>query len=134
MKLSGHPLNNKLFSKVNIMSFGNRSSYCSLRDAFTIKTPVFDESKIMANEQHTIDYHVIQEPPVEEKNATIKETFEDSRELDVCEKYQEHCSECKKCGVSMVKTYGPIGTGLNEILNLILIFILLWIIVYKPSL
>lgn len=119
------------------MSFGNRSNYCSLKDAFAIQATKFDETKIMANEQHTIDYHVIQEPiilPNVQTQEIVKETFEDSSQHDICEQYKEHCSECKKCGNSMVKTYGPLGTGLNEILNLILIFILLWIIIYKPSL
>lgn len=105
------------------MSFGNRSNYCSLKDAF--KTFTVDNNQIHNTEQHSFSYKVeqpeIEAPPPQEVELLSKEGFE------------EECdSVCNDCAVKF-KRYGPVGTSLNEILNIILICILLFIVIYKPN-
>ena len=117
------------------MSFGNRSNYCSLKDAFGVKTFSIDTNPIHNTEQHSISYKVDQPvlgpdtrqpPPVTE--GDIIETFKDTE----CDMVEKHCQNCDNCAIKF-KNYGPVGTSLNEILNLVLICILLFIIIYKPN-
>ena len=100
-----------------------KTSYCSLKDAF--KSPDFskeDDDIIIQNKQlHQIPYTIT--PQVE----TIKETFEED-----CEYIQKHLMSCTKC--SQHKPTHSIDLAFNEILNMILIALMIWIIIYKPKL
>jgi hypothetical protein len=110
------------------MSFGNRSNYCSLEMAFGTKLGAQEDLQLYNKEQHSVGYKIPQ-------GERIKEDFNDdaSDDLDVgCEKSQLHCAKCPDC-LYKKKSYGPIGTNFNEILNIILILSLMWIIIYKPS-
>ena len=117
------------------MSFGNRSNYASLKDAYGI-TQFAIAPEIQSDEQresrlvsYTIPEPVEQGPP---ELPEGKEGFEDAHDDVECHVVKKHCSVCGDCGMEM-KRYGPIGTTLNEILNIILIIILLWILIFKPS-
>ena len=119
------------------MSFGNRSNYCSLKDAFGVKTFSVDINPIHNMEQHSISYKVeqpvlgpatCQETIPEVAEGDIVETFKDTE----CDMVEKHCQNCGDCAIKF-KNYGPVGTSLNEILNIILICILLFIIIYKPN-
>lgn len=97
------------------MSFGNRSNFCSLKDAFP---------QIMMNEEKTIN-----PPPKIEyiaPKATIVENFEPENTENI--EKNEFCAECEHR-----KNYGYIGTSFNEILNLLLLLLLLYIVIYKPK-
>lgn len=106
------------------MTFGNRTSYCSLKDAFGVQSFSVDTVPIHNTEQHTFSYKV--EPEIEE--TPFIEKMSGLNHSDV----EQHIDSCPECAVRM-KQYGPVGTSLNEILNIILICILLFIVIYKPN-
>lgn len=86
------------------MSFGNRSNFASLSDAYGIDSFI---------QQEEPSYKL--KDPVEEYPQ--KENFVDIEE--------HHCKGCS-CHSKKLKPW------INEILNMILIFLLLWVIVYSP--
>lgn len=96
------------------MSFGNRSNYASLNDAFGIK-----EFGIVEEKSYTIK-EPQQEPitPSEVVKDIVVENFTDS---------SDKCS----CGCHTSKV--NIKDWMNEILNIILILILLYIVIFKPK-
>lgn len=97
-----------------------KTSYCSLKDAF--KAPDFskqDEEIILKNKElHEIPYTIQEE--------VVKETFEEE-----CEYIQNHLRSCTKC--SQPK-FNSLDIAFNDILNMILIILMIWIIIYKPNL
>lgn len=101
------------------MSFGNRSNYCSLKEAFN--TPTFDFTE---NE--------------DDKSYEIKESFtpesEASEETPVvrCNNVVSHANTCSSCYKSITKKQ-MLRNAFNEILNMIMIVIMIWIIIYKPK-
>lgn len=111
------------------MAFGNRYSYALLKDAYGITD--FDHLSANKVREDRIDNYNIPDPVEEgpEKQPEGKEGFEAEIE---CAAVKKHCSTCGECGMQM-KRYGPIGTTLNEILNIILILLVIWILIYKPS-
>lgn len=120
------------------MSFGNRSNYCSLKDAFGVKSFSIDDNPMRNMEQHTFSYkveqpqkHQVQEVEKIEEAVDPEEEIIENFHVK-CSSVEKHCGECKDCIVKF-KRYGPVGTSLNEILNIILICILLFIIIYKPN-
>jgi hypothetical protein len=106
------------------MSFGNRSNYCSLDDAFGVKSFSVNVSPIHNTEQHSYNYTV--DKPVKEALPIVEEL----QTLQTKEKFHDGSMDCN---CKKYKTYGPVGTTLNEVLNIILISILLFIILYKPN-
>lgn len=109
------------------MSFGSSIRYASLKDAYG---PV----KMEANEPREKTIAEVET----EKFVSDPEPAccaEDTSHGIECAVVQAHCSTCGECSAMMQpKKYGPIGTSLNEILNLILIFLLIWILIFKPKL
>jgi hypothetical protein len=111
-------------------------AYCSLKDAF--KSPDFyknDEEYTLTNKElHTIPYtipsYVAQTTDVTTVSNTdlvIKENFEDT-----CDTMVEHLKSCKRCS-SYVHKSKPQNLGFSDLLNMILIILLIWIIIYKPN-
>lgn len=86
-------------------------NYCSLKDAF--KVPNFSKKE-------------------EELNYPVHEVIEEFKEPELPECYyiQEHIKNCRSCSV-LAGT--PSDMDFNYILNIILIILMLWIIIYKPS-
>lgn len=103
------------------MSFGNRASFASLKDAYGILN-------FTSTEQ---DNYKIEEP-VQQPIKQIVEKFEEElpKEYITCDMVKSHCSDCNCMAVSK---YGPVGTWLNEILNISLICILIYILMYQPK-
>lgn len=108
------------------------SKYCSLKEAF--KQPVFfrneEEIIIPKSDPHIIPYtiqqtqedtRVLQEP--------IKERFEENEEYG-CEYVKSHISTCKHCSSG---SNSPVDIMFSDILNILLIILLAWIIIYKPN-
>lgn len=96
------------------MSFGNRSSYASLKDAFGVT-----EFEKTVETSYTIEKQSV-------APATPTETIENFSESDIsCNQVKSHCESCG----CMEKS----RSWINEILNLLLIGLLLWILVYKPA-
>lgn len=109
----------------------SKISYCSLKDAF--KTPNFtkneEEITLRDKELHTLSYTIKDEDENEDKgkNENIVGKFDGG-----CDYIREHVKNCKHCGCVVSKPLMDIA--LNDILNVILIFLMLWIIIYKPKL
>jgi hypothetical protein len=91
------------------MSFGNRSNFCTLKEAFP-------DIQMQPEKIHpTIEKYIEPTPvPQPEKVSVVENT--------------ETCIECE-----YRKKYGPVGTSFNEILNLLLLLLLLYIIIFKPK-
>lgn len=106
------------------MSFGNRSSFATLSDAYGI--PEFSSDP-------ELEYKLKQED-ISTQPDPITEAFDvEEKGVDIgvsCDMVKKHCSSCG-C-MQQHTSYGPVGNWLNEILNLILIGVLLWIIISKP--
>lgn len=101
------------------MSFGNRSSYATLKDAFGIT----EFEQVLTPREFEIEKKEISSQPV-----VAMESF-DETEIS-CEKVQSHC---KTCGcMNKVIDIRP-GSWLNEILNLLLVCLLLWVLIYRPN-
>lgn len=107
-------------------------AYCSLKDAF--KSPDFyknDEEYTLTNKElHTIPYTIPSYVAPTTEVATdlvIKENFDDT-----CETMVEHLKSCKRCS-SYVHKSKPLNVGFSDLLNMILIILLIWIIIYKPN-
>ena len=96
------------------MSFGNRSSYATLKDAYGITEfiPAVEETYTLKKEEISTVPTVLMESFTPE-TLTVQETY---------------CVDCNCKG----KRGGRRSEWLNEILNLILIGILLWILLFKP--
>jgi hypothetical protein len=110
---------------ISLMSFGNRSSYASLKDAFGVS-----EFTSQLEPSYNIPQKETQLPvvsPVAE--VPIIEKFSETEfESDVtCGQVKSHCDTCGCIEKKENRTW------INEILNLILIGLLLWILVYKPA-
>ena len=110
------------------MSFGNRASFASLKDAYGISE--------FTREPEEINYR-IEDPkkeavqvntpiPLQIKQQPVIETF---NEVVSCDTVKSHCSSCD----CMRSLYGPAGTWLNEMLNFGLILILIYILMYRPN-
>jgi hypothetical protein len=99
------------------MSFGNRTMYASLKDAYGIvefeKTEDKKEFQIIPEETAPQIVNVVES--FDEPNIT-------------CESVNEHCKTCGCMNTGMIK-----GPWLNEILNLLLVGLLLWILIYRPN-
>jgi hypothetical protein len=107
------------------MSFGNRASFASLKDAYGILE--------FSREPEEISY-TIEQPKVETIEVIppvlIKEhVIENFDEQINCQAVKRHCSKCD----CMKTSYGPIGMWFNELLNIGLILILIYILMYRPS-
>lgn len=103
------------------MSFGNRASFASLKDAYGIL-----EFSSTPEENYTI-----QNAQVSEEKQPIIEHFEEQTPHPkiTCEMVKKHCSSCSCMNKGK---YGPTGTLLNEFLNIGLICILIYILMYRP--
>ncbi len=97
------------------MSFGNRSNYASLNDAFGIK-----EFGIVEEKSYTVKQEETIQPPSEVVKDMVVESFT----------VEEDTGKCS-CGCHTSKV--NIKDWMNEILNIILICILLYIVVFKPK-
>lgn len=108
-----------------------KTSYCSLKDAF--KTPDFskedDEIIIQNKELHKIPYTIQQENQEEIQKETQKEIQKETFE-EGCDYIQTHIHNCSKCSHSKLS---PLDIAFNDILNMILIVLMIWIIIYKPK-
>ena len=93
------------------MSFGNRSNFCTLKEAFP--DIQMQPEKIYPTIEKYIDPTPVPQPQPE-KVSVVENT--------------ETCIECE-----YRKKYGPVGTSFNEILNLLLLLLLLYIIIFKPK-
>lgn len=101
------------------MSFGNRSSYATLKDAFGISE--FETN--LDIKEFEIDKKEISSQPI-----IAMESFD---ETDIsCEKVKSHC---KTCGCMNKSIDIRPGSWLNEILNLLLVCLLLWVLIYRPN-
>lgn len=98
-----------------------KTSYCSLKDAF--RSPDFskqEEEIILQNKNlHQIPY-TIEEP--------VKENFHEE-----CEYIQNHLKTCKNCPCN-ISSNNSLDIAFNDILNMILIVLMIWVIIYKPNL
>lgn len=103
------------------MSFGNRSSYATLKDAFGITE---FESNFDTKEFELEKREISLQPVV------AMESFDDTETEITCEKVQSHC---KSCGCMNKSIDIRPGSWLNEILNLLLVCLLLWILIYRPN-
>ncbi len=105
-----------------------KTSYCSLKDAF--RAPDFskqDEEIILQNKEvHNINYNIGEANP--EVEPTIKENFHED-----CQHIQNHLKICKNCSCNS-SSMNSLDIAFNDILNMILIVLMIWIIIYKPSL
>jgi hypothetical protein len=100
--------------------------YASLKDAFAHPAP-----QVQIKEEPEAVYKIDQEAPV----AQEKFYSEDSEWGVECDVVQKHCSSCSSCSAALQpKKYGPIGTSLNELLNIVLIVLLIWILIFRPKL
>jgi hypothetical protein len=93
------------------MSFGNRSNFCSLKEAFP--EIQMQPEKIYPSIEKFVEPTPMPQPQPE-KVSVVEKT--------------ETCIECE-----YRKKYGPVGTSFNEILNLLLLLLLLYIIIFKPK-
>lgn len=101
------------------MSFGNRSSYATLKDAFGIT----EFETTIDTKEFQLEKQEISSQPI-----VAMESFE---ETDItCEKVQSHC---KTCGCMNKSIDIRPGSWLNEILNLLLVCLLLWVLIYRPN-
>ena len=89
------------------MSFGNRSNFASLSDAYGIDSFTQQEEESYKLKEPVEEYPVVQP----KENFNVEE--------------EHHCKGCS-CHSRKLKPW------INEILNMILIFLLLWVIVYSP--
>lgn len=118
------------------MSFGNRSNFCSLKDAFRV--PSFDVN----------NFSILQMPPVQVQQSLGQPPqfqspqnpqLQQLQPLPLTQPYQSQ-------GQVYQQQYTPVNTpcencrnfslfkgSFNEVLNIILILLLLYIIIYKPS-
>jgi hypothetical protein len=101
------------------MSFGNRSNYASLNDAFGIK-----EFGTLEEKSYTV-----KEP--QQEPATPSEVVKDI----IVESFTDNPMEIEsgKCSCGCHTSKINIKDWMNEILNIILICILLYIVVFKPK-
>lgn len=116
------------------MSFGNRSNFCSLKDAFPdfqrvpekiINAPPEITFPFVDTRQHTYTPDAGTSRVVEKFDGQAEQTTEQNT---IQGKLDYHCPECE-----YRKKYGSISTGFNEILNLLLLLLLLYIVIYKPK-
>jgi hypothetical protein len=108
------------------MSFGNRASFASLKDAYGILEFSREPEEISYTiKEPTQEVQVMDQIPLVNDDPII-ETFD---EVTTCESVKRHCSKCN----CMKKEYGPIGSWFNELLNIGLILILIYILMYRPS-
>lgn len=117
------------------MALGSNMKYSSLRDAYSV--PVFNMSRADTERDERLPVYTVEKPNESAEPPQPVEKFhtgDDSGSLE-CSVVQEHCSHCSDCcdTITKKKKYGPIGTSLNELLNLILIFLLIWVLVFKPK-
>lgn len=92
-----------------------KTAYCSLKDAF--KAPEFSKQ-----EEIMIEDTQLPQPP--QLHQEPKEEFKGE-----CEYIQHHLKRCSACN------HAPdIDIAFNDILNMILIVLMIWIIIYKPTL
>lgn len=95
------------------------SKYCSLKEAF--KSPNFfkneEEIIIPKSDPHFIPYTV--------QNNNIEKFENDIKDINDCDYIKKHLTTCKKC-------YSSTDIAFNDILNMLLIVLLIWIIIYKP--
>jgi hypothetical protein len=105
------------------MSFGNKSGYASLSDAYGIT-----EFTNTVENTYTVESPITTTPDIPVGVENFEQTEDSHVTCDAVKKHCESCSCVKKHG------YGHVGNYLNELLNFILILILLWILVFKPSL
>jgi hypothetical protein len=94
------------------MSFGNRSNYASLKDAFGV---------LEFEEKQEPVYTIPTTTEVQQQPGPVGiESFEADNE-------QSHCKGCNCHSKISIKEW------INELLNIILIAILLYIIIFKPK-
>lgn len=109
------------------MSFGNRASFASLKDAYGILEFSREPEEISYTiENPKVDDVQVNAPIPIQLTQPIIETFD---EVTSCDSVKRHCLKCD----CMKATYGPIGLWFNELLNIGLILILIYILMYKPS-
>lgn len=91
------------------MSFGNRSNFCMLKDAFKppMEVPV-----------------PIPQQPFTRPTVQIKEKFTEPLEI------AEHHTGCSVCALR--KKDVKLSIAFNEMLNYIFLMIILYIIIFKP--
>jgi hypothetical protein len=123
------------------MAFGSSIGYSSLKDAFGIP-PVNLRQADTQREQRLPSYQVqTSGGSVGSKTTGCavedsgKETFHYDEDGSIeCSVVKSHCDGCEECANHVrQKKYGPIGTTLSDLLNLTLIFLLIWILIFKPK-
>jgi len=100
------------------MSFGNRSSYASLQDAFGISQ--------FSTPENPREFLIEQKNEISETQPMAVESFTEDQVS--CETVKNHCQTCNCMKKSMAMT-----SWINEILNMLLIGLLLWVLVYRPN-
>jgi hypothetical protein len=122
------------------MSFGNRSNFCSLKEAFPdIQRP----SEKVINPPPTVTFPYVNPtgsmndsnagyarvPTAQVAPVPATQHFESREPREPRElRAREPCEQCE-----YRKKYGHISTGFNEMLNLLLLLLLLYIVIYKPK-
>jgi hypothetical protein len=102
------------------MSFGNKSGYASLSDAYGI-------TEFTSSVENT---YTIESPITTSDIPVGVEKFEADDSHVTCDTVKKHC---ESCSCMKKHKYGHVGNYLNELLNFILILILLWVLVFSPS-
>lgn len=106
------------------MSFGNRSHFATLKDAYGILN-------FSNEEEQNYNIQVPEEKTIEKFSDEAPKVIETPEEIQItsCDMVKKHILSCN----CMNNKYGPVGTWLNEILNICLICILIYILMYKPK-
>jgi hypothetical protein len=128
------------------MSFGNRSNFCSLKEAFpdiqrphekiiNAPLPATHISPVDPANEYAHATRAVGVPAVPFVGTAVP--FVGTAVPSVGTAVPsvgtavEHFEPCEQCEYR--KKYGHVSTGFNEMLNLLLLLLLLYIVIYKPK-